>query len=628
MAIKITCPNSKCKKSLKLDPKLAGRKIACSGCKMHIRLPTAEQLGLSPKPEKPGEEKHVEVTAADLEKMMAEMASEDQTASQQAEAEVKIKFNCPQCDDPIEAELKLSGKQMPCPSCRRIVKVPKADVEAKKDWREKQAQGPSLAKKEEVKLEGEWGTQSVARVSTEALAGAKALPIQRVKLTPWQWAKRIIALLLLIGIGIFSYWMFDRYRWSSLENNALSDLAALAQPGKIQDELLPWASLRVAEYKHRYGDEAAQKEASSLYRTSLRLAGLRDQLSAWDLARHAMPLQLDAVFFATDPAKAIQTVEDLHGTMNLCSFAEPRWIVLRDAVRPILARIKNQPEQVAKLTTIINNITNVIPGVQVATGSNKPEDRNKKVEDISERLACLSAYGVELYLADLKPDSVKVAQLVRSQWKDEFAMPRIVAMHQQLAAQPEFELPKTKEQGIREGRILAFTLQKQDAQAMTLFNQNKEAAGFSEEHLMLLLELVDLYLTMPDRKTDISGRLSEAFDIASKNIASREVNWNARLWAHYRICELTLQAGDKAQALQRADQLQLPSQAKVLLERDASISGGKLELPADPIASSLAAFELGRKLTPSQGTTVRSWANDIPSPAKYFARLGVAEARK
>ncbi|MFT3882367.1 MAG: hypothetical protein QM703_22285 [Gemmatales bacterium] len=42
---------------------------------------------------------------------------------------------------------------MPCPSCRRIIAVPKIEGAKPKDWREKQATGPSMAKKEEVKLE-------------------------------------------------------------------------------------------------------------------------------------------------------------------------------------------------------------------------------------------------------------------------------------------------------------------------------------------------------------------------------------------------------------------------------------------------------------------------------------------
>ncbi|HMO36080.1 MAG TPA: hypothetical protein PKA06_08555, partial [Gemmatales bacterium] len=46
MLIRIHCPNPNCRKQLRIDARHAGKKIACQGCKQHIRLPTAEELKL------------------------------------------------------------------------------------------------------------------------------------------------------------------------------------------------------------------------------------------------------------------------------------------------------------------------------------------------------------------------------------------------------------------------------------------------------------------------------------------------------------------------------------------------------------------------------------------------------
>src|SRR5205823_14065939 len=62
--------------------------------------------------------------------------------------------SCYYCDDNITVSADLAGKQAPCPSCRRIVKVPLPVKQEKKDWRDLTRTGPSAAKENIIPAHG------------------------------------------------------------------------------------------------------------------------------------------------------------------------------------------------------------------------------------------------------------------------------------------------------------------------------------------------------------------------------------------------------------------------------------------------------------------------------------------
>src|ERR1043166_5374014 len=132
MQIKISCPNPKCKKPLHIDVKHAGKKVACTGCKQKIRLPTREELKLpahiASTNGQAGEEEII-----DFDAMAAQAVHAEKAAAAHAAKTVMIDFRCPQCDEPIQIASEHSGKRAPCPACRRIIQVPKVDTGQTKD---------------------------------------------------------------------------------------------------------------------------------------------------------------------------------------------------------------------------------------------------------------------------------------------------------------------------------------------------------------------------------------------------------------------------------------------------------------------------------------------------------------
>src|SRR5262249_17337169 len=116
-----------------------------------------------------------------------------------------IKFTCEYCDHSLDVPVEEAGKRVPCPECRRIVKVPNpmAKVE-KKDWlKSSQPTEPAPA--------GAWGTGGKATaVSEEALEEAGAIEEEprtlRQKLV-WRGGLAVVlALLFWGGMSIWSWW--------------------------------------------------------------------------------------------------------------------------------------------------------------------------------------------------------------------------------------------------------------------------------------------------------------------------------------------------------------------------------------------------------------------------------------
>jgi ribosomal protein S27E len=216
MLIRINCPNPNCKKQLRIDARHAGKKVSCAGCNQHIRLPTAEELKINEKAAVTARASGGEEEIIDFDILASEAVNAEKTAAEEANKTEMVKFTCPQCDEPVEISAENAGKRAPCPACRRIIAVPKVEGAKPKDWREKQATGPSMAKKEEVKLEGAWGNQAAARVSVEALEEAKALPKEKRKLTVRDYVRYATTAIILLAVLGTGWWGWKRYRASSL----------------------------------------------------------------------------------------------------------------------------------------------------------------------------------------------------------------------------------------------------------------------------------------------------------------------------------------------------------------------------------------------------------------------------
>src|SRR5262245_11019588 len=118
MPIAFSCPN--CQKAYKVKDDLAGKPVVCTACKSRIRVPAPIASGAVPSHEA---------------EALAVAALADELPSEVAVAEV-VELECPQCMEHVKFEARFGGKQAPCPSCRRIIRVPMPQTGKPKDWRE------------------------------------------------------------------------------------------------------------------------------------------------------------------------------------------------------------------------------------------------------------------------------------------------------------------------------------------------------------------------------------------------------------------------------------------------------------------------------------------------------------
>lgn len=273
LKIKFPCPNAKCKQVLFAPSAQAGKKVRCPHCKAVLRVPAP---------------KATDVEAA------AAAALADKPAEPQAPAGKPVKFECPHCDEPIEAQADMAGKQMPCPSCTRVVRVP-VPKEGPRDWRnvDKRA-AAAVLKGNEPPPEGEWGTATaLSRVSADALIEAEAVPatVERLPI-----ARRIArgavgtaAVLVFLAIA-WSGWGFLSHRSNEfLLKRVLKEVDANPEP-RLTD-------LQVAEINRAAGEYYVRAEDTTgatdrLSRAQQRLSGLTGDAAARDLALADLGLTL------------------------------------------------------------------------------------------------------------------------------------------------------------------------------------------------------------------------------------------------------------------------------------------------------------------------------------------------
>src|SRR5262245_58453104 len=184
MTINFRCPS--CGKVLKVKEGLTGRKAPCPSCKTVLTIPAAPTppgdgastappkaaappaqaaraaagksvpppakspvaTGVKPPPKNAPNPPSAPVNGeppadiGDAEAFAASLLGDEPKQEEPTETKT-ITFKCPQCDDPMTVSIELAGKQAPCPSCRRIVKVPLPQKKEPIDWRQPNKKLPS-----------------------------------------------------------------------------------------------------------------------------------------------------------------------------------------------------------------------------------------------------------------------------------------------------------------------------------------------------------------------------------------------------------------------------------------------------------------------------------------------------
>jgi hypothetical protein len=157
MAIAFNCPN--CQQPYKVKDDMAGKKVVCTSCKKQLRVPAPVAAPAVP---------HAEADA------LAAAALADAPAAPAETAAASITVECPNCIEQVTFPADKAGKQAPCPSCKRVIRVP-VPATGKTDWRTADAR-PTFAKiAPEAELKGVVSTANIKFVDREALAEAGAL---------------------------------------------------------------------------------------------------------------------------------------------------------------------------------------------------------------------------------------------------------------------------------------------------------------------------------------------------------------------------------------------------------------------------------------------------------------------
>ena len=262
-----------------------------------------------------------------------------------------IKFTCTFCDEEVTLEADQAGKQVPCPSCTRIVRVPMPKETKPKDWRTVEKKGPSAAvSNQPEKLENAWGTENNAKVSQKALieAGVVAKAPKKAPLDDRiaRWVKTGLLAAVILGVGA---WLYQMSRVTT-EN---TKFVGIEEDYKKRELDKKWPAVLRAEFYRLVGERRMQgPQAADPARLQFMLA--RDAASQCGDAKQ----KLDRDFFLIELAKAqielggneaaIVAKErvdwdrdvptELKATLGKIEHPEARLLALRIVKQPLLDR--------------------------------------------------------------------------------------------------------------------------------------------------------------------------------------------------------------------------------------------------------------------------------------------------
>lgn len=627
MLIRIHCPNPQCKKLLRIDARHAGKKISCAGCQQHIRLPTAEELKLSGKTtakvSEQGNAGAEEVIDFD---MLAAQAVDSERAEQ---AEVNktemVEFTCPHCDEQVKLSIENAGKRAPCPSCRRIVAVPKVDIGKPKDWREKEARIPTLAKKEEVKLEGAWGNQEIARVSMEALEEAKAIRKAERKLTTKDYIRYSLLALLTLSVLYCGWWGWSKYRAGSIESWAVSIVENGVKNSGLPAEMLAVLRRGFGEWKLLTGTELDQKkDGVSVLRSALTTTS--DPLWNWLLARDIAEVAGQQMSLDLQQSAGPIDITFLIQLLGNVPSGEAQEEVLRVLCRSLLFRAQSDQKLMDSAQTILLSV--IKQAIKPVTMSSAGKS-GTAAQDFSDQLNGIGILAQELNRMKAAEQALRLVGKSANQgerliYKKEMPVPRSLVAAVTALSAAELEINKEKEQDAELGKMIGHFLAQRAGPANELYQKRREA-GFAEVNLLPFLELAQCSLD-DGKLQEAQTYLNQAMSIAQIYTSRNKDVWRQRIYAHVKLCEMTAQAGNISLAETRVKQLKLeeyPGAAQVamaLIARQRDLSADSKEgllagLPGQTAGQAWAAYSIALKqsnLTRNAYPTVTSAISDEP----------------
>ena len=245
MPIPISCPH--CQKLYRLKDELAGKTVKCQNpdCRKPFPVPVPKSAA--------------EVEADALKALGDEP---DQVATDQR----VIPITCNACDHKWDVPWAMQGKNVLCPECRGLNKVPVQRVVKAADWKTGGGR-PSMARVEE--LDGVIASTDVGRVSGEALVKSGAATVNYEARPASFWLLFVGLPLLLVAASWYGVRSLSRSGSDTREANymvlALKDqdenLKDAAVPAPEQPLVRGALALTAGEYFARMDDPAKLKEA-------------------------------------------------------------------------------------------------------------------------------------------------------------------------------------------------------------------------------------------------------------------------------------------------------------------------------------------------------------------------------
>jgi hypothetical protein len=340
-----------------------------------------------------------ETISIDADQLAAEVLSEEQKPP--AEEEVvegkPIKVKCYYCEEEHEYPAELGGKNAPCQSCKKIIKIPLPVSTKAKDWREVD-QKPSGARRDLDAPDDAWGTGQRAAVSTEALIEAEAVPVQYAPVSRIKRIKKWVGIVLLVSaVGVLVYYGW-RWRQEKKQTQAIDRATAYFNPKKGEKPLLtPDAAAEV----HRaagefYLRDDNPEEATKHFKhaqgnlSSLKQGGLERDLAFLELAL---------------------AESDLAGTQEqVLDRTREKWDKVRPTLRSVLSQIRWHEVRVDAVRQMSSKLLarGKREGTQEALGR-EAQNLAAQMATVDERPELLGQVGIAMLLARDKPDDTKAA---------------------------------------------------------------------------------------------------------------------------------------------------------------------------------------------------------------------------
>ncbi len=220
MAISCNCPN--CGTSYRLKDEFAGKKVTCknAACRKPFEVP------------KPKLEPVLVAKPLDVDALAAATFSDEPVVVKKVETTVKV--TCAGCDHVWDVESSKAGKNVQCPECGKVNKVPAPKVEGKLDWRSTNDGKPTLARRDTgPKVEGAWDARETSVISQETAKKMvdEELSEEEPEVVRKRWVKRGVYGTLLVAALVYGgYSLYSSRKVGKMDANIADALKEVRNP--------------------------------------------------------------------------------------------------------------------------------------------------------------------------------------------------------------------------------------------------------------------------------------------------------------------------------------------------------------------------------------------------------------